>query len=446
MQYIEREIDKDLIDWKNQPSRKPLLIRGARQVGKSSAVRNLGKTFKYYIEVDFISNKAIHKLFEGDIAPAIIYEELAMIFNTPIIANRTLVFFDEIQACPAAITSLRYFYEKTPAIHLIAAGSLLEFALKDLSSFGVGRIRSLYLYPFSFSEFLTAFNERPLVGLIEKANIDKPFSEPVHNKLRQYLIRHITIGGMPEVVASYVNGASLFECQRILEELTNSLYDDFSKYRSKVPSTRLREVFSSVVMQTGYKFVISQIDSQASRLQLKESLELLEQAGIVFPVVHSSSNGIPLGAQTNNRFRKYLLFDTGIFQRFLNLDFSELFLNTEISLVNKGVIAELYAGLELIKSQPKSQAPASYYWQREKKGSQAEVDYVVQLANKIVPIEVKSGIKGKMQSLRIFIEEKKSKFGIRTSLENFGRMGNIKIIPLYAVGAILKSGENDSSI
>ena len=112
MQYIEREIDKDLIDWKNQPSRKPLLIRGARQVGKSSAVRNLGKTFKYYIEVDFISNKAIHRLFEGDIAPAIIYEELAMIFNTPIIANRTLVFFDEIQACPAAITSLRYFYEK----------------------------------------------------------------------------------------------------------------------------------------------------------------------------------------------------------------------------------------------------------------------------------------------------------------------------------------------
>jgi predicted AAA+ superfamily ATPase len=438
MLYIERNIDKDLIEWENQPSRKSLLVRGARQVGKSSTVRNLGKTFEFFIEVDFISNKSIHKLFEGDINPIRIYEELSLIYNTPVIAGKTLVFLDEIQACIPAITSLRYFYEKVPEIHLIAAGSLIEFALKELASFGVGRIRSIYLYPFSFREFLIAFNERPMVKLIDELIIDKPLSEPVHNKIKQYLIRFITIGGMPEVVASYVNGASLFDCQDILEELTNSLYDDFSKYKSRVPSTRLREVFSSVVMQTGSKFVLSQIESQANRLQLKESLEMLEQAGIIFSVVHSSSNGIPLGAQANDKFKKYLLFDTGIFQRFLNLDLSELYLNTEISLVNKGVIAELYAGLELIKNQPNNQASKLYYWQREKKGSQAEVDYVIELGANIVPIEVKSGIKGKMQSLRIFMEEKKSKFGIRTSLENFDRMGNINIIPLYAIGSILK--------
>jgi predicted AAA+ superfamily ATPase len=439
MTYIERKIDKELIEWKNQPSRKPLLVRGARQVGKSSTVRNLGKTFEFFIEVDLISNKSIHKLFEGDINPIRIYEELSLIFNTPVIAGKTLVFLDEIQACIPAITSLRYFYEKVPDIHLIAAGSLLEFALKELPSFGVGRIRSIYLYPFSFSEFLTAFNERSSVQLIDMFIIDKPLSEPVHNKLKQYLIRYITIGGMPEVVASYVNGASLLDCQGILENLTNSLYDDFSKYKSKVPANRLREAFSSVIMQTGSKFVLSQIESQANRLQLKESLELLEQVGIIFPVVHSSSNGIPLGAQTNDKFRKYLIFDTGIFQRFLNLDLSELFLNTEISLVNKGVIAELYTGLELIKSQPNNQASSLYYWQREKKGSQAEVDYVIELGNTIVPIEVKSGIKGKMQSLRIFMEEKKCKFGIRTSLENFARLEKINIIPLYAIGAIFKA-------
>ncbi|TFH38594.1 MAG: DUF4143 domain-containing protein [Bacteroidia bacterium] len=444
MPYIERKIDKELIDWKNHPSRKPLLVRGARQVGKSSTVRNLGKTFEFFIEVDFISNKSIHKLFEGDINPIRIYEELSLIYNTPVIAGKTLVFLDEIQACIPAITSLRYFYEKVPDIHLIAAGSLLEFALKELPSFGVGRIRSIYLYPFSFSEFLIAFNERSLVQLIDKFIIDKPLSEPVHKKLKQYLIRHITIGGMPEVVASYVNGASLLDCQGILEELTNSLYDDFSKYKSKVPVTRLREAFSSVIMQTGSKFVLSQIDSQANRLQLKESLELLEQAGIIFPVVHSSSNGIPIGAQTNDKFRKYLIFDTGIFQRFLNLDLSELFLNIEISLVNKGVLAELYAGLELIKNQPNNQAAVLYYWQREKKGSQAEVDYVIELGDRIVPIEVKSGIKGKMQSLRIFIEAKKSKFGVRTSLENFGRVEKINIIPLYAIGAIFKARKNNT--
>jgi predicted AAA+ superfamily ATPase len=439
MQYIERRIDKELIEWKNNPSRKPLLVRGARQVGKSSTVRNLGRTFEFFIEVDFISSKSIHKLFEGDIDPIRILEELSLIYNTPVTTGKTLVFFDEIQSCLPAITSLRYFYEKVPDIHLIAAGSLLEFALKELPSFGVGRIRSIYLYPFSFNEYLNAFNERSMVQLIDKCIVEKPLSEPVHNKLKQHLIRYITIGGMPEVVASYVNGASLLDCQGILEELTNSLYDDFSKYKSRVPARRLREAFSAVNMQTGSKFVLSQIDSTANRLQLKESLELLEQAGIIFPVVHSSSNGIPLGAQTNDKFRKYLIFDTGIFQRFLNLDLSELFLNTEISLANKGVIAELYAGLELIKAQRNNQAPSLYYWQREKKGSQAEVDYVIEHGNAIVPIEVKSGIKGKMQSLQIFMEEKKCKFGIRTSLENFNRMGNINIVPLYAIGAILKS-------
>ena len=444
MLYIERKIDKDLIDWKNQPSRKPLLVRGARQVGKSSTVRNLGKTFEFFIEVDFISNKSIHKLFEGDINPVRIFEELSLIYNTPVIAGKTLVFLDEIQACIPAITSLRYFFEKVPDVHLIAAGSLLEFALKELPSFGVGRIRSIYLYPFSFTEFLIAFNERSLVQQIERFNIDKPFSEPVHNKLKQYLIRYITIGGMPEVVASYVYRASLLDCQGILEELTNSLYDDFSKYKSKVPVNRLREAFSSVIMQTGSKFVLSKVDSQANRLQLKESLELLEQAGIIIPIVHSTANGIPLGAQTNDKFRKYLIFDTGIFQRFINLDLSELYLNTEISLVNKGVIAELYTGLELIKNQPNNQAAALYYWQREKRGSQAEVDYVIELGDKIVPIEVKSGIKGKMQSLRLFMEEKKSQFGIRTSLENFARMDKINIIPLYAIGAIFKARKNNT--
>ncbi len=446
MPYIERKIDKKLIEWKNQTSRKPLLVRGARQVGKSSTVRNLGRTFEFFIEVDFISNKSIHKLFEGDINPVRIYEELSLFHNTPVIAGKTLVFFDEIQACIPAITSLRYFYEKVPDIHLIAAGSLIEFALNELPSFGVGRIRSIYLYPFSFSEFLVAFNEKSLVQLIEKSFNEHPLSEPVHDKLKQYLIRYITIGGMPEVVASYVDGASLLQCQGILEELTNSLYDDFSKYKSKVPVTRLREAFSSVIMQTGSKFVLSQIESQANRLQLRESLELLEQAGIIFPVVHSSSNGIPLSAQTNDKFKKYLIFDTGIFQRFLNLDLSELFLNTEISLVNKGVIAELYAGLELIRAQPENQAPSLHYWQREKKGSQAEVDYVIELGEKIVPIEVKSGIKGKMQSLRIFLEEKGSKFGVRTSLENFSKMKDIRIIPLYAIGKIYKANKNNPLI
>jgi predicted AAA+ superfamily ATPase len=442
MEYFKRKIDNDLAKWKESKNRKPLLLRGARQVGKSSTVREFSKQFNYFIEINLDENASIRELFSKNMPPQQICDNISLIYHTPVVPGQTLLFFDEIQVCIPAIASLRYFYERMPELHLIAAGSLLEFALQELPSFGVGRVRSLFLYPFSFDEYLEAVKETGLRRAIQKGEPDQPLSEPVHQKLIRHLICFILIGGMPEVVATYAGGGSLLDCQQVLDDLILSLYDDFAKYKSRIPSSRLREVFSSVIQQTGGKFVFSKADVHANLQQIKESLSLLELAGIIYPVTHTSANGIPLAAEMNTKFCKYLIYDTGILQRFLRLDFSKILLNDNIIQINKGALAELFTGLELLKAAPSSNPTQLYYWQREKRGSEAEVDYVIQNNMEIIPLEVKSGTKGSMQSLFQFLSEKKYPYGIRTSLENFGSMPQIKIYPLYAIS---KTGQNGTT-
>ncbi|MDR1170704.1 MAG: ATP-binding protein [Prevotellaceae bacterium] len=438
--YLKRNIDRDLSAWKQAVKHKPLLLRGARQVGKSSSVRELGKQFDYFLEINFEEkeSKDAATLFERSSSPKRICDELSLMYNTPVIPGRTLLFLDEIQSCIPAISSLRFFYENYSELHVIAAGSLLEFALEKLPSFGVGRIRSLFLYPFSFDEYLRAMGFEMLADALQKASPETPFSEALHNKCLQQLIRFMLIGGMPEVVATYAGSGSMLECQLVLDDLMFSLYDDFSKYRERVPESRLREIFSSVIRQTGGKFTYSKASQDSNHMQIKESMELLERAGVVYPVTHTSANGLPLAAEMNTKHRKYLIFDTGILQRFLRLDLGQLITAESLEQVNKGALAELFAGLELLKSAPSTSSAQLYYWQREKRGSTAEVDYVVQCNADIVPVEVKSGTKGSMQSMFQFLSEKNYPYGIRCSMENFGTYQNIKIYPLYAVSQIEK--------
>lgn len=433
--YLYRKIDDQLLSWSKESKRKPLLIRGARQVGKSSAIRNLAKHFEYFVEVNFDQQKEICTLFEKGISPRDICENLSLIFNTPIIPDKTLLFFDEIQACIPAISSLRYFYEQYPELHLIAAGSLLEFALEELSSFGVGRVRSLFIYPFSFEEFLIANNEKMLWEAIRKASTQKPLLEPIHNKALRLLKKFFVLGGMPEVIASYVNKRSMLDCLKIMDDLIISFRDDFSKYKKRIPESRLTEVFDSVVQSAGKTFVYSNA-ANANVKQIKEALDLLIKAGLVIPVTHSAANGIPIGAEINIKKRKMLPLDTGLFQRILGLDMSEIFLSDDFNVVNKGAIAEIYAGLELQKSTSCYHKDDLYFWKREERGSNAEVDYLIQKNEDIIPIEIKSGKRGSMQSLHLFLKEKQSPYGIRSSSENFCTYDNIKVIPLYAIGNI----------
>lgn len=435
--YLERKVDQELLLWSKNEDRKPLLLRGARQVGKSTAIRALSAHFDHYLEVNFEEQKQVHNLFLGNLSPQDLCENLSLLYNIPIVPGKTLVFFDEIQACPNAISSLRFFYEKMPNLHLIAAGSLLEFALEELSSFGVGRVRSMFMYPFSFDEFLVANNESLLLEAKLKALPENPLTEPLHQKLLGYLKRFLIIGGMPEVVASYVGGKSMIDCQSVLDDLVISLKADFSKYKQKVPISRISEVFESVVQQSGGKFVFSKAATEANLKQIKVAIDLLIMAGLVYPVTHSSANGIPLGAESDPKKRKMLLFDTGIFQRLLGLNVAEVLISDQFSMINKGSFAELFVGLELLKSGSCYQQHSLFYWQREALNANAEIDYLIQKKQDLLPIEVKAGTKGSMQSLFLFLKEKNKSSGVRFSLENFAAYDQIRVFPLYAVSNLV---------
>ena len=439
--YLERKIDKELESWKQSSKRKPLILRGARQVGKSSAVKNFAKKFDNFIEINFDENPAYKKIFDTELNIVEICEKLSVISNTPIIGGKTLLFFDEIQSCIPAISSLRYFYEKMPDLHVIAAGSLLEFALSEIPSFGIGRVRSLFMYPFSFEEFLLANKESSLLNVLNNATTGKEFSDIFHQKLKNYLKKFLIIGGMPEAVNTYITTGNLLEVQQVLDDLTQSIEADFAKYKDRVSSARVREVFSAIVQQVGYKFTYTYPNATLNNSQIKEALELLKMAGLVYSVTHSAANGIPLGAEINVKKQKYLIFDTGIFQRILGLNIANLLIEDDFNIINKGNIAELFVGLELLKNTSCYEKSYLYYWQREAQNSQAEIDYVIQKQEKIIPIEVKAGTKGAMQSLYLFLEEKKSAYGIRLSLENFLQLEKIKIYPLYAVKNLMRSND-----
>ena len=435
--YIPRGIDQALASWKYEEDRKPLLIRGPRQVGKSSAVRHLAQSFEYFIVVDFEAQRDLHALFNASLNPGDICEQLSLYYSVPIIEGKTLLFFDEIQSCLPAISSIRYFYEKKPNLHLIAAGSLLEFALQELPSFGVGRVRSLFIRPFSFNEFLIACNQNPLVEVIKSASVTSPIPDLIHKKIIAQYKRFMAIGGMPEVVAKYVHSGDMLAAMKIIDDLVISYQDDFAKYKKMIPATRIKEAFEAVVLQMGGKFVYAKAALTGDPRQIKGAIELLILAGLVIPVTHSSSNGIPLGAEIDPKKRKMLVFDTGVFQRLLGLNIGELMISDSFEVVNKGALAELSVGLELSKLASHYHNDQLYYWQRESVSGNAEIDYVFQKGGTIVPIEVKSGVRGSMQSLHLFLKEKRIQHGFRFSLENFGSYQTIKTIPLYAVSGIL---------
>lgn len=437
--YLARSIDENLTAWRQERQGKPLLLRGARQVGKSTAVRHLAGQFDHFLEVNFEEQRQVHKLFEGDLDPRLLCENLSLLYNVPIIPGKTLVFFDEIQSCLPAISSLRFFFEKYPELHIIAAGSLLEFALAELPSFGVGRIRSLFVYPLSFDEFLQANGENLLLNAKKKADYIHPLPEPVHEKLIDLFKRFLVLGGMPEVIVNYVEGRDLNRCGLVLDDLITSLRADFAKYRKNVPFLRIAEIFDSVVQQSGGKFVFAKAHSESNHKQIKEAVDLLIMAGWVIPVTHTSANGLPLGAESNDKKRKLLLLDTGIFQRILGLNIADILLEDDLTVINKGAIAEQYCGLEIVKAGSCFRPEPLYFWHREAKSSNAEVDYVIQKGREIIPVEVKAGRQGSMQSLHLFLEEKKSAYGLRLSLENYSTYDKIRVYPLYAISEVVRT-------
>lgn len=444
MTYYKRNIDDKLLEWKESPRRKPLLIRGARQVGKSTAVRHLGEGFKYFVEVNLESQPSIRQLFTKDIDVHRTCEAISATLGIPVVAGKTLLFIDEIQVSQEAIMSLRYFKEDYPELHVIAAGSLLEFTLEELPSFGVGRIRSLYMYPFSFDEFLLAQGLDTTVGFKHKATSLSPLPEAVHNKLVEQLKTFYLVGGMPAAITEWIESKSYIECTRVHNDILDTYQDDFSKYKSRVSPALLRQVLRSVALQAGCKFVFRQVADDIHSSVIKEALHLLTLAGLIKPVTHSDGNGVPLGAEENCNYTKYLFLDLGLMQTMLGTPAANVLLSSEVDFVNKGAASEMFAGLELVKNHDCFQKAEMYYWQNLSRGTNAEIDYLVVKDGIVVPIEVKASTRGSMQSLWLFMRKKGLHRAIRTSLENFGEfeyvdkesqdeVRHVDVVPLYAL-------------
>jgi len=431
--YFKRNIDTILANWAQEKGRKPLLLRGMRQVGKTSAVRALGGLFKHYVEINFDYDAEVCGFFKNNLDPAELCKRLSLYVRTPIIPGETLLFFDEIQNSVEAIKSLRYFYEKYPEQHVVAAGSLLEFALSEIPSFGIGRIHSEHMYPFSFYEFLNALGEEVLKEACLNARPENPLPEPVHKQLLDRLKVFLLVGGMPEAAANYVQTRDLLGGQKILEDIISTFRDDFFKYKTKMPALVLNEVFESVMHQAQGKFIYERAATETSNARVKQALELLVMAGLAIPVTHTAANGIPLGAETNPKYRRIIPCDTGIFLHILGIDKSQVLLSNDFKTINYGALAEIFAGLELLKKGDTHARRQLFCWSREKAQSSAQIDYLVQRGSEIIPVEVKSGTQGGMKSLKIFMKEKNIKRGVRTSLENFSQKDTFDIYPLYAI-------------
>ena len=449
--YYKRFIDNYLSDWAKRKVHKPILLRGARQVGKSTAVRHLGEKFKYFVEINLEKQPDYKTLFKQDLDVKRIVPQMAAMYGTPIVPGETLLFIDEIQECEEAIMAMRYFKEDMVGLHVIAAGSLLEFVLDDLPTFGVGRIHSMYMFPMTFDEFLLANGENLLMEARNQASATSPLPEPLHDKLVQLLRTFMLVGGMPESVVKWVETHDYLQCQEVQDDILTGYEDDFPKYKKKIDPQLLSATMKSAAVQATKKFVYAKVPGEYKTAEVKKAVEMLIKAGILIAVTHSDANGLPLGDEKDESIRKMLLLDTGLMLRLLNMTLGDISaITTQIltasaaDLVNKGTVAEMLAGLELLHYRTPNLKHELYYWLRQAKNSTAEVDYLLSKDMKVMPFEVKAGVQGGMKSLWSFMHEKKLTEAIRCSLENFGQFDyidekddnavrHVTVYPLYAI-------------
>jgi len=430
---MKRSIEKVLFEWKSDPSRKPILLKGARQVGKSYLIQTFGKTFRRFVEINFDFQKDLSLIFKPDLDPVRINRDISIATGKRIIPGETLLFLDEIQECPDAIRALRYFFEKMPELHVIAAGSLLEFALQEIG-LPVGRIQPLHLYPVAFVEFLKAKDEELLLEALIEHDTDKEMPEFHHQKLIRLYGEYMAIGGMPEAVEKWLESSDIKRCQRIHRTLVETYRQDFNKYAVRYQKKYVETVYSAVARMSGRKFKYTSVNPTYRSRELRPALDLLTKAGIVHKITHSSSSGSPLAAEMNPLFFKVIHSDVALMQAMLNFESGRWILSPENAAQGFGAMVEAFVGQELLAYRSPYQNSELYYWAREKRGSSAEIDYVEERQGNVIPIEVKAGKSSHLTSLRLFLNEKRAtQFGLFFSQKNFAVQGKIRRFPLYAV-------------
>ena len=429
---MKRIKEKHLHEWRKRPGRRPLVIKGARQVGKTWLVRQFGKSFEGFVEFNFEREPDLTEIFARGFDSRRILTELSAVARQRIVPGKTLLFLDEVQESVPAIRSIRYFYEELPELHLIAAGSLLNTVLDKVPT-GVGRATYLNLYPLTFAEFLEGADESLLRESICGRRFDEPMAEIHHKKLLDYVRAYMLLGGMPSVLAAFFETGDLVACQQIQSDLLQSFVDDFHKYSRESEIQHLAAVFRSVPLQLGNKFKYVNVDPSVKSRYFSKALLLLELAGLVHKVYHSSADGVPLSARIRSNQFKVVFFDTGLAQRLVNVDLRKWMTTVDISSVNKGAVAEQFVGQELAAWTEAGPLNPLTYWHREARASSAEVDYLLESGDKVYPVEVKEARQGGMKSMHSFLKEKGRTTGIKISRYGVSRDRTVVTIPFYAL-------------
>ncbi len=421
---MKRALVTELLKWKNSHLRKPLIVKGVRQCGKTYLLKEFGKNYyENAVYFNFEGNSALQNVFENDLNPERIIAELSVIGKQAIDPHKTLLIFDEIQFCDNALTSLKYFYENAPDYHVVAAGSLLGIALSKPLSFPVGKVDFHTLYPMSFFEFLLANGEDLLCGQLEKLPAGMPVPGSFVDKLEDYLKAYYVCGGMPEVVNSWISEKNIELVEQIQQKILDSYELDFAKHAPLNEFPKLSAIWHSIPAQLARengKFVFSHVKKSARAKELEDALEWLISAGLAYKVVKIEKPSVPLTAYADYSYFKLYMVDVGLLRRMSKLPAAAFYEKSEWFKEFKGAVTENFVAGELVKK--KNEVP--FYW---KSGNTAEVDFIIQDGMDIVPVEVKSSENSRARSLAEYIKKYSPQKTIIASLKNAG--GNY--CPLY---------------
>jgi predicted AAA+ superfamily ATPase len=425
---MKRDFEKTLLSWKENSMRTPLIVRGARQVGKTYAIQQFGQAhFDQVISINFEASPEFHKCFET-MNPQEILAQIELLSQKKIAPQKTLLFLDEIQNCPNAIQSLRYFKENRPDLHVIGAGSLLEFSLQNLS-FPVGRVQFGRMFPLSFGEYLDGLGDQELRKSLEKCTLETPPSAAVHDFLLKKVRDFFAVGGMPNAVHAFIKTGSFLEVSYIQKALMDAFESDFGKYAKKSQHRHLKKIFQQAPQLIGSHIKYSRIDPELPNpaREIKQAIERLKLAGLIHPIRATSAGSAPLLSGLKETLFKLIFLDVGLLYQGMQTD------PLHPGLMS-GPLAEQFVGQELLASMDPFLPEELFFWNRP--NGDAEVDYLIAQEGLIYPIEVKAGKTGKLKSLQIFLKEKKAPFGIKVSTAPLAFERNIMNIPFYLVNQI----------
>jgi predicted AAA+ superfamily ATPase len=430
---MKRLAYKELLDWKNSKQRKPLLVQGARQVGKTFLIQEFGKNeYKTLYYFNFEQDKTLSTLFDSTLDPEKIISNLSLYIGEKIESKHSLIFFDEIQIAPSVLTSLKYFQENTPEHHIIAAGSLLGVSLGKDSSFPVGKVNFLTLYPMSFSEYLMAAGEALFIQKFNSIKEIAPFPEAIHNKILDHLKLYLFLGGMPEVIKSYIEDRDIANARSIQNEILNAYDRDFSKYTEKNQAIKTSEFWNSIpgqLAKENKKFKYGDIKKNARSSMYEPTIEWLRKAGLILLAYNVESPKIPLSAYADFTKFKVFMHDVGLLAAKLKITSDQIVIPDAMFREFNGAFIENFIAQELI-SEGNNQL---FYWTSR---SDAEVDFLVDNNNKIYPLEVKSGTSRNTKSLQSYAAKYHPERIIRISPRNLIESGEFINIPLYAIGLL----------